>query len=96
MEKINKKIDELEKLLKDYEPSNEEKRKLKLITAYVRLAQNVAKFKSRVVVNKFTPKTEEPKPKAKRGRPKKKENTNVLATSAKPKTLQEKLNEDAK
>jgi hypothetical protein len=93
MEKIVKKIEELEKLLNDYKPQKNEGRKVKLITSYIKLAKQAATFKSRVVVNNYKPKTEEPKeqPKAKRGRPKKKENKNVLATSAAPKTLKDKL-----
>lgn len=96
MEKIQKKLKELEELLTELkkDKKNPNAQQLNLITNYIRLASSAANFRSRVTVNKMKPKTEE-KPKAKRGRPKKKDG-NLLATSTKPKTLKDKLNKDLK
>ena len=108
MQKIKKKLDELEKLLKDHKPTGQEARAFRLINSYVSLAVNAASFKSRVKndpnpqkqaaklneVFKDPANIPKPKPQKKRGRPKKETKENVLASTTAPKTLTEKLKND--
>ena len=97
MKKIKAKLKELEQLFNDYQPTNEEKRKFMLMKRNFELLNNVSNYESRVKSGtKSKAQKAKPKPiqKKKRGRPKKSEN--LLATSAKPKTLVEKLKKDAK
>ena len=112
MDSIKNDLEELNKKLEEYKPGPGEGRKYNLIRGYISLALNAAAFKSRVKEGspeqaaKLNPiykdsniieqQTEAKKENTKkRGRPKKKKE-NVLASSSSPKTLTDKLKNDAK